>query len=146
MTMVSHKLVNRLMPAMKITLWCSFSIACIIYGLREHAHLFVRVQQIIDNPSQWERQQLRVGGIVVEQSIRQTSAGIQFSVRDHLNKDPRAVTVHYAGIPPALFKEGKAMVANGQFKKGQFFASEILAKHDENYQIPEMTLDARNSN
>lgn len=144
--MISGKLINRLMPAMKITLWCSLGIACIIYGLRDHAHLFVRVQQIVENPTRWEHKQLRVGGIVVEKSIRQTSMGIRFSVRDHLNEDPRVLTIHYAGIPPALFKEGKAMVANGQFKKGQFIASEILAKHDENYQIPEMTQHARNHN
>ena len=146
MITVNNKLINRLLPAMKITLWCAFGIGCIVYGLREHAHLFVRVKQVIDDPLRWENQHLRVGGIVVEQSIKYTNSGMEFMVRDHLNADQRQLSIRFSGIPPALFQEGKAMIANGQLKKGQFFASEILAKHDENYQIPDMASHASNNN
>jgi cytochrome c-type biogenesis protein CcmE len=47
------------------------------------------------------------------------------------------VPVRYEGILPDLFKEGKGVVAQGQFKDGVFVAREVLAKHDENYMPPE---------
>ena len=47
------------------------------------------------------------------------------------------VPVRYEGILPDLFKEGKGVVAQGRLKDGVFVASEVLAKHDENYMPPE---------
>jgi len=47
-------------------------------------------------------------------------------------------TVNYTGITPDLFKEGKGVVAEGMMKNGTFVASEILAKHDENYMPPKL--------
>ena len=59
---------------------------------------------------------------------------IAFVVTD-TSKD---MTVHYKGILPDLFKEGKGVVAQGKMKAdGTFGASEVLAKHDENYMPPE---------
>ena len=112
------------------------AIACIVYGLRDHAHLFVRVQQVIDNSAEWEQRQLRVGGVVVENSIEKTPDGIRFLVRDHLKPNSTKLAVSFSGIPPALFQEGKEMVADGKMINGQLRAREILAKHDENYQVP----------
>src|SRR5205814_7033749 len=50
----------------------------------------------------------------------------------------REMTVSYTGILPDLFKEGKGAVAQGRLdERGEFVASEVLAKHDENYMPPE---------
>jgi cytochrome c-type biogenesis protein CcmE len=46
--------------------------------------------------------------------------------------------VHYQGDLPDLFREGQGVVAQGRFHGGRFVASEVLAKHDENYMPPEV--------
>jgi cytochrome c-type biogenesis protein CcmE len=48
------------------------------------------------------------------------------------------LSVTYTGITPDLFKEGKGVVAQGRLENGIFVASEILAKHDENYMPPKL--------
>ena len=48
------------------------------------------------------------------------------------------VSVSYTGILPDLFREGQGVVAEGQLENGVFVASEVLAKHDENYMPPEV--------
>lgn len=77
---------------------------------------------------------LRIGGLVEENSVAEPSAGVlNFNVTD-LNS---AVPVTYRGLPPALFREGQGVVAEGRFENGVFIADEILAKHDEAYMPPE---------
>jgi cytochrome c-type biogenesis protein CcmE len=78
----------------------------------------------------------RVGGLVEEKSLRRERDGltVRFNVTDTANTIP----VVYTGILPDLFKEGKGVVAQGQIgPDGVFRASEVLAKHDENYMPPE---------
>jgi cytochrome c-type biogenesis protein CcmE len=77
----------------------------------------------------------RVGGLVVDKSLARASDGltIHFEVTD----TAATVPVEYKGILPDLFKEGKGVVAQGQIgPDGVFHASEVLAKHDENYMPP----------
>jgi cytochrome c-type biogenesis protein CcmE len=76
----------------------------------------------------------RVGGMVKEGSLLRDSEKGYFVVTDNL-KD---VVVLYKGMLPDLFKEGRGVVAQGRLNaKGEFVASEVLAKHDENYMPPE---------
>ena len=78
----------------------------------------------------------RVGGLVKENSLRRDADGVtlRFVITD-LEND---VTVAYKGILPDLFKEGKGAVAQGKLNEtGTFVATEVLAKHDENYMPPE---------
>ena len=76
----------------------------------------------------------RVGGLVKEGSIQRQDLAIEFTVTD-LHQD---VQVRYVGLLPDLFKEGKGVVAQGRLDAGRLFvASEVLAKHDENYMPPE---------
>ena len=78
----------------------------------------------------------RVGGLVKEQSIRREADGvtIAFVITDTAHDIP----VRYQGILPDLFKEGKGAVAQGKIGNDQVFtATEVLAKHDENYMPPE---------
>jgi len=76
----------------------------------------------------------RVGGMVKEGSIKRDNMTVNFIVTD----TARDVKVSYTGILPDLFKEGKGVVAQGQLdESGRFTATEVLAKHDENYMPPE---------
>jgi cytochrome c-type biogenesis protein CcmE len=78
----------------------------------------------------------RIGGMVEDGSLKRESDGltVHFVVTDLAKRVP----VTYKGILPDLFKEGKGAVAQGQLiADGTFVASEVLAKHDENYMPPE---------
>jgi len=76
----------------------------------------------------------RVGGMVKEGSLQRVDMTSHFVVTD----SAKEVRVSYTGILPDLFKEGKGVVAQGKLDgSGHFTASEVLAKHDENYMPPE---------
>lgn len=76
----------------------------------------------------------RVGGMVKAGSVKRDGLNANFVVTD----TAKEVTVTYSGILPDLFKEGKGVVAQGKMgADGQFAATEVLAKHDENYMPPE---------
>ena len=80
---------------------------------------------------------LRIGGIVVEDSVARQADGltVRFRVTD-LNK---TVQVAYTGILPDLFREGQGVVAEGRLDAGGVFrAEEVLAKHDETHMPPEV--------
>lgn len=79
----------------------------------------------------------RIGGLVVNDSVKRKPDGLTtaFDVTDNAE----SVTVEYTGILPDLFREGQGIVAMGQINQGNvFIASEVLAKHDENYMPPEV--------
>ena len=76
----------------------------------------------------------RIGGLVKEGSLQRTDITARFVVTDTAKEIP----VSYTGILPDLFSEGKGVVAQGNLgADGQFTATEVLAKHDENYMPPE---------
>ena len=78
---------------------------------------------------------IRIGGMVKNQSININSDEINFIITDFKNE----INVSYTGAIPNLFEEGKGVVAEGFLKdKNLFFATKILAKHDENYMPPEV--------
>lgn len=77
---------------------------------------------------------IRIGGLVEEGSIREQDGGITFTITD-LTATQEA---RFAGIPPALFREGQGVVAEGHLDAGVFHAEKLLAKHDENYMPPEV--------
>jgi cytochrome c-type biogenesis protein CcmE len=78
----------------------------------------------------------RVGGLVEEKSVKRDADGV--TVRFVVTDTAAHVPVVYKGILPDLFKEGKGVVAQGRIEAdGLFHASEVLAKHDENYMPPE---------
>jgi cytochrome c-type biogenesis protein CcmE len=76
----------------------------------------------------------RIGGLVKEGSVKRDNLTVSFIVTDTSKEVPTS----YTGILPDLFKEGKGVVAQGKFDaSGKFVATEVLAKHDENYMPPE---------
>ena len=84
-----------------------------------------------------EGTRFRIGGMVVDESVQRRSDNldIKFELTDHAH----TVAVSFNGILPDLFREGQGIVALGQLDAdGVFVASEVLAKHDENYMPPEV--------
>ena len=84
----------------------------------------------------------RVGGLVQPGSVIRNNMIVVFTLTDN-NKD---IEVHFEGILPDLFREGQGIVATGSVSTENFFlATEVLAKHDENYMPPEVAEALQNS-
>ena len=80
-------------------------------------------------------QAFRVGGLVKQGTLERDQMTVHFVLTDTAQELP----ISYTGILPDLFMEGKGAVAQGRLDaRGQFVASEVLAKHDENYMPPEV--------
>jgi cytochrome c-type biogenesis protein CcmE len=72
---------------------------------------------------------LRVGGLVVRNSVQRTGVDNLFVITDGTNE----VEVQYTGVLPDLFAEGRGVIVRGKLKDNVFIASQVLAKHDEKY-------------
>ena len=72
---------------------------------------------------------LRVGGLVVRNSVQRSGVDNLFVITDGTNE----VKVQYTGVLPDLFAEGRGVIVRGKFKDNVFVASQVLAKHDEKY-------------
>jgi cytochrome c-type biogenesis protein CcmE len=78
----------------------------------------------------------RIGGMVETGSLKRESDGL--TVHFRVTDTAKTIPVVYTGILPDLFKEGKGVVAQGRLgPDGEFQATEVLAKHDENYMPPQ---------
>ena len=77
---------------------------------------------------------IRIGGLVLESSIKKEGEKTIFMITDRKEE----VKVVFKGPLPDLFREGQGIVAEGMFQNNNFIASEVLAKHDENYMPPEV--------
>ena len=87
---------------------------------------------------------IRVGGLVLENSIKYSNDGlsVSFIITDNKNM----IDVFYSGILPDLFREKQGVVVEGNFLKSKktFNAKKVLAKHDENYMPPEVKKAIKN--
>lgn len=113
------------------------SSALVGYALRDGIEFFRSPTQVVENrPGPNER--FRIGGLVeIDSLVRGEGEAITFVVTD----GNEAVNVSFTGILPDLFDEGQGMVATGKLVGDVFIATEILAKHDENY-MPKEVIDA----
>lgn len=111
--------------------------ALIGYGLRDGIEFFRAPTQVVeDQPAKDEV--FRLGGLVEEGSLER---GDGKTVRFRVTDGAEAIPVEFSGILPDLFREGQGMIASGNLIDGVFVASEVLAKHDENY-MPKEVADA----
>jgi cytochrome c-type biogenesis protein CcmE len=107
------------------------------FALKDGINLFRAPSQVLaDPPSPTEV--FRLGGLVKQGSlVRGDALAVSFLVTDGAEE----IAVTYSGILPDLFAENQGMIAMGRFDNGVFTASEILAKHDEDY-MPKEVVDA----
>ena len=127
---------QRLIIALVIVLLSSLTVGLTSYALRGNINLFYSPSEVAAGEAPTDRS-IRVGGMVVEGSV--TRARDKLETRFIVTDFASSVTVTYDGILPDLFAEGEGVVATGILgANGVVTASEVLAKHDENYMPPEV--------
>lgn len=111
------------------------AIGLVLYALSQNINLFFTPTDVVTGQVT-HPQRFRLGGMVIKGSVqRDRDLKVQFKLTDFQNE----VTVQYQGILPDLFREGQGIVAMGSLQSPQLFvATEVLAKHDENYMPPEV--------
>ncbi|MCP5076038.1 MAG: cytochrome c maturation protein CcmE [Rhodobacteraceae bacterium] len=112
------------------------AVALIGYAMQESIQFFRSPSQIAEAPPS-PNETFRIGGLVEEGTLVKSGETVRFSVTD----GGAAVPVAFTGILPDLFAEGQGMIATGKLVAGTFQATEILAKHDEDY-LPKEVADA----
>jgi len=107
--------------------------ALVLSAFQKNLVFFFTPSQVAANEAPQGRS-FRIGGMVVPGSLKREGVSVEFTVTD----TAKSMRVTYRGQLPDLFREGKGVVAQGQLgADGMFRASEVLAKHDENYMPPE---------
>ena len=107
--------------------------ALVLMAFEKNLVFFFTPSQVAANEAPQGRT-FRIGGMVVEGSLKREGVEVQFVVTD----TAKSIPVVYRGALPDLFREGKGVVAQGQLgADGVFRAREVLAKHDENYMPPD---------
>ena len=109
--------------------------ALVLNAFQSNLVFFFTPTQVAANEAPHGRQ-FRIGGLVETGSLTRSidSLTVTFNVTD----TAKTIPVVYTGLLPDLFKEGKGVVAQGALQaNGTFKATEVLAKHDENYMPPE---------
>lgn len=105
----------------------------VMNAFREHLVFFYTPSDLTQQKVPAERM-VRIGGLVEQGSVQQNGRMVQFVITDLTARLP----VHFEGVPPALFREGQGVVAEGYLRGGMLEAKTLLAKHDENYMPPEV--------
>jgi cytochrome c-type biogenesis protein CcmE len=111
------------------------AVALVLNAFRSNLVFFYTPTQIASGEAPKGRN-FRLGGLVESASVKRVpdGLGVTFIVTD----GAKSIPVRYSGILPDLFKEGRGVVAQGHLgDEGNFVATEVLAKHDENYMPPE---------
>ena len=132
---------QRLQIVVLIVIASSLAAWLIAYMLGQNANYFFTPSQVLQGEAP-ENVTIRAGGMVVQGSIERSvdSLDVSFLVTDGLGN----LKVSYSGILPDLFAEGEAAIATGKLDANRVLrASQVLAKHDENYTPPEVA-DAMN--
>lgn len=127
---------QRLIIVCSVVLFSSLAVGLGAYALRGNINLFYPPVDVAAGLAPLERP-IRVGGMVVDGSVERSSETLEvrFAVTDY----EATVPVVYVGILPDLFAEGEGAVAAGSLNAdGVLVATEVLAKHDENYMPPEV--------
>lgn len=110
----------------------SIAAALVLNALNSNIALYVTPSEVAAGKAP-HNAAFRIGGLVKNGSLTRDNLTVHFVVTDTV----RDIPVAYTGILPDLFKEGKGAVVQGKLdSNGQFVASEVLAKHDENYMPP----------
>ena len=107
----------------------------VLNAFQSNLVFFLTPTQVAANEAPRDRS-FRIGGLVEAGSVVRDNDAL--TVRFRVTDTAKTIPVTYTGILPDLFREGKGVVAQGRIgTDGVFKASEVLAKHDENYMPPE---------
>ena len=106
----------------------------VLSAFQQNLVFFFTPSQVAANEAPQGRA-FRVGGMVETGSVKRQPDGV--TVNFVVTDTAKSIPVAYKGVLPDLFREGKGVVTQGRLENGVFIASEVLAKHDENYMPPE---------
>lgn len=133
---------KRLAWVLSLIISVAAAISLILYALTQNIDLFYTPSEMVDGKGPDKvrpevGQRLRIGGMVVEGSVKRDPQTLEVSFQ--VTDTGPAVTVLYTGILPDLFREGQGIVAQGVLIEPTVLkATEVLAKHDEEYMPPEL--------
>lgn len=134
---------KRLSIALVVIIGLGSVTGLVLYALKQNIDLFYTPTQLIEGLGEDKvkpivGQRLRIGGLVLPGSVQRSDEDLK--VRFQLSDDQGGiVTLEYDGILPDLFREGQGIVAQGTLKSEKVIsATEVLAKHDEEYMPPEV--------
>lgn len=133
---------KRLVAVLLVISLLAGAIGAMLYALQQNIDLFYTPSQLVEGLGEDKikpvpGQRLRIGGMVVAGSVKRDPDSLKVSF-DLVDTGP-LVTVTYEGILPDLFREGQGIVAQGVLVDATTIAaSEVLAKHDEEYMPPEV--------
>ncbi|QFI36693.1 cytochrome c maturation protein CcmE [Moritella marina ATCC 15381] len=134
---------KRLLVALVIIIGLGSMTGLVLYALKQNIDLFYTPTQLVEGLGEDKvkpevGQRLRIGGLVMPGTVKRNMDDLKVSFV--LSDDKGGlVTLEYEGILPDLFREGQGIVAQGVLKSANVItASEVLAKHDEEYMPPEV--------
>lgn len=134
---------KRLLIALVIIIGLGSMTGLVLYALKQNIDLFYTPSQLVEGLGEDKikpeiGQRLRIGGLVMPGTVKRNMEDLKVSFV--LSDDKGGlVTLEYEGILPDLFREGQGIVAQGVLKSADVIAaSEVLAKHDEEYMPPEV--------
>ena len=127
---------RRLFITIIIILTLGLATKLILMALEDNIVYFYTPNDLIEKFGDTKKIQnkIRIGGLVLESSIKKEGEKTIFMITDR----KKEIKVLFDGPLPDLFREGQGIVAEGMFQNNNFIASEVLAKHDENYMPPEV--------
>jgi cytochrome c-type biogenesis protein CcmE len=127
---------RRLIAVLLILAGVGIASTIAFYSLQQNLLYFQSPSDLAIQPIPPGRQ-FRLGGLVKPGTVDRL--GETMATRFVVTDGPKEVTVEYVGILPDLFREGQGVIARGTLDEtGMFEATEVLAKHDENYMPPEV--------
>lgn len=128
---------KRIITIAVILVLLASAIGLVMYALSQNINLFYSPTQIAAGEAP-QNVTIRAGGMVVDGSVERNSQtlDVAFAVTDY----QETLRIEHRGILPDLFREGQGIVAQGKLDdRGVLIASEVLAKHDEEYMPPEVS-------
>lgn len=134
---------QRLYLVILLLIGLSAALGLTMMALKQNINLFFTPTQINSGEAP-QNVSFRIGGMVLDNSVERSDSDL--SVKFAVTDTAESVPVTFTGILPDLFREGQGIVALGRLEGKTFIASEVLAKHDENYMAPEATEAIKQAN
>lgn len=132
---------RKLLIILAVLLLLTLACGLVLYALRQNISLFYTPTQIVQGKAP-KQHRIRVGGMVVKDSILRNANGLDVTFK--LSDFAETIQVTYHGILPDLFRDEQGVVVQGMLAADAIFqATEVLAKHDENYMPPEVKASLR---
>lgn len=133
---------TRLIVVLFLVVGAGVSTTLVLLALNENINMFYPPEAVVSGEAPTGAQ-IRAGGMVLEGSVArdQESLAVSFMLTDYVGSE---FEVRYSGILPDLFREGQGVIVQGELSEAElsearvFQASQVLAKHDENYMPPEL--------